>query len=158
MTKIVALVENTKLSRELYAKHGLCLCIETPEHKILFDLDPNDTFAKNADKLGIDIKAVDTAVISHDHKDHGGGLNIFMKLNSKAKIYIRKTAFEPHFIEFLNMPFSVSLDKSLACSDRFIFTDDNHIIDNELLLFSNVKSSKYHSKSNDVLFVKKKTA
>ncbi|MBQ1991677.1 MAG: MBL fold metallo-hydrolase [Clostridia bacterium] len=155
MTKIVALVENTKLSKELYAKHGLCLYIETSEHKILFDLGPDDTFAKNAEKLGIDIKAVDTVVISHGHKDHGGGLSTFMKMNSIAKIYIRKTAFEPHYIKLLKIPFSVSLDKSLARSERFIFTDDNHIIDDELLLFSNVKSSEYHSKSNDVLFAKK---
>lgn len=158
MTKIVALVENTKLSKELYAKHGLCLYIENPEHKILFDLGPDDTFAKNAEKLGIDIKAVDTVVISHGHKDHGGGLNTFMDINSKAKIYIRETAFELHYIKLLKIPFSVSLDKSLYCSDRFIFTDDNHIIDDELLLFSNVKSSEYHSKSNDVLFAKKENS
>jgi 7,8-dihydropterin-6-yl-methyl-4-(beta-D-ribofuranosyl)aminobenzene 5'-phosphate synthase len=158
MTKIVALVENTKSSKELYAKHGLCLYIETSKHKILFDLGPDDTFAKNAEKMEIDIKAVDTVVISHGHKDHGGGLNTFMKLNSKAKIYIRETAFAPHYIKLLKLPFSVSLDKSLACSNRFIFTNDNHRIDDELLLFSNVKSSKFHSKSNDVLFAKRKNS
>lgn len=158
MTKIVALVENTKLSKELFAKHGLCLYIETPKHKILFDLGPDETFAKNAEKLEIDIKAVDTVIISHGHKDHGGGLKTFMKINSKAKIYIRKTAFEPHYIKLLKIPFSVSLDKSLACNDRFIFADDNHIIDDELLLFSNVKISEFHSKSNDVLFAKKENS
>ncbi|MEE1281567.1 MAG: MBL fold metallo-hydrolase, partial [Acutalibacteraceae bacterium] len=73
-------------------------------------------------------------------------------------IYIRKTAFEPHYIKLLKIPFSVSLDKSLARSERFIFTDDNHIIDDELLLFSNVKISEFHSKSNDVLFVKKENS
>lgn len=155
MTKIIALVENTKSSKEYYEKHGLCLYIETAKHKILFDLGPDNTFAKNAEKIGIDLKAVDTVVISHGHKDHGGGLKTFMSLNSNAKIYIRQTAFESHFIKMLNIPFSVGLDKSLARSDRFVFTDDNHIIDDELTVFSNVKSSEYHSKSNDVLFAKK---
>jgi 7,8-dihydropterin-6-yl-methyl-4-(beta-D-ribofuranosyl)aminobenzene 5'-phosphate synthase len=57
MTKIIALVENTKSSKDLYAKHGLCLYIETAEHKILFDLGPDNTFVKNAEKMGIDLKS-----------------------------------------------------------------------------------------------------
>ena len=32
MTKIVALIENTRISKEYYAKHGLCLYIETGNH------------------------------------------------------------------------------------------------------------------------------
>ncbi len=155
MTKIIALVENTKSSKEYCAKHGLCLYIETATHKILFDLGPDNTFVKNAEKMGIDLKAVDTVVISHGHKDHGGGLKAFFSLNSKAKIYVRKTAFDPHYIKLLNIPFPVSLDKSLACSERFVFTNDNHVIDDELTVFSNVKSSEFHSKSNDVLLTKK---
>ena len=154
MTKIIALVENTKSSKEYYAKHGLCLYIETEKHKILFDLGPDNTFSKNAEKMGVDLKAVDTVVISHGHKDHGGGLKTFMGLNSRAKIYIRQNAFDPHFIKLLNIPFSVSLDKSLACSERFVFTNDNYVIDDELKVFSNVKSTEFHSKSNDVLFAK----
>ena len=154
MTKIIPLVENTKSSKEYYAKHGLCLYIETAKHKILFDLGPDNTFAKNAEKMGIDLKAVDTVVISHGHKDHGGGLKTFMSINSKAKIYIRQTAFDSHFIKVFGIPFSVGLDKSLACSERFVFTDDNHVIDDELTVFSNVKSNEFHSNSNDVLFEK----
>lgn len=155
MAKIVALVENTKSSKEFYQKHGLCLYIETAKHKILFDLGPDDTFAKNAEKMGIDIKSVDIVIISHGHKDHGGGLKTFMNMNFKAKIYIKKSAFEPHYIKLLKIPFSVSLNKCLLGSERFVFTDNNHMIDDELLVFSNVKSSEFHSKSNNVLFVKK---
>lgn len=154
MTRIVALVENTKSSKEYCAKHGLCLYIETGKHKILFDLGPDDTFAKNADRMGIDIEDVDTVIISHGHKDHGGGLKTFMRLNSKAKIYIRRSAFDPHFIKLLNIPFPVSLNKRLASSDRFVFTDDNFALDDELRVFSNVKSTAFYSKANDVLFVK----
>lgn len=157
MVKIIALAENTKSSKALYAKHGLCLYIETVKHKILFDLGPDGTFIKNAEKMGIDVKDVDTVVISHGHKDHGGGLKAFMKLNTKAKIYIRKSAFDPHYIKLFGIPFSVSLDKSLAHSHRFIFTNDNHGIDDELTVFSNVKPTFFHSKANDVLFAKKES-
>lgn len=154
MIKIITLVENTKTSADYFNKHGLCLYIETAKHKILFDLGPNDTFAKNAEKMNIDIKQIDTVIISHGHKDHGGGLKTFLALNSKAKIYIRETAFDSHYIKVLNIPFSVSLNKSLATSKRFIFTDEITTIDDELLLFSKVDSIEYHSKSNDVLYAK----
>lgn len=155
MTRIVALVENKRVSKNYYAKHGLCFYIETAKHKVLFDLGPDDTFAKNADKMGVDIKAVDIVIISHGHKDHGGGLKTFLKLNSKAKIYIRETAFDSHFIKLLKIPFSIGLDKKLLASERFVFTNDIDVIDDELLVFSDVNSSEFYSKANDVLFVKK---
>lgn len=154
MVNIIALVENTTSSPALQCKHGLCLYIETGKHKILFDLGPDDTFAKNAQKLGIDLSQIDTVIISHGHKDHGGGLKAFMELNSNAKIYIRKAAFDPHYIKLQKIPFPVSLDKRLSGSERFVFTDDSQVIDDELAVFSNVKSRAFHSSSNDVLFAK----
>ena len=155
MTKIVALVENTRISKEYYAKHGLCLYIETEKHKILFDLGSDDKFAKNAQKKGIDLKAVDTVVISHGHLDHGGALKTFMKRNDRAKIYIRKSAFAPHFTKILNIPFYAGLDKGLMESPRLVFTGERHVIDEELTLFSDVKGNAYYSKANDVLLARK---
>lgn len=43
-----ALVENTAVSSEYQSRHGICFYIETGEHKILFDLGPDDLFLKNA--------------------------------------------------------------------------------------------------------------
>lgn len=101
MPKIVTLVENTTSSSEYRSKHGLCLYIETDRHKILFDLGQDKLFLENAKKMDIDISEIDTVIISHGHKDHGGALKRFMDLNSNAKIYIRKEAFEPHYIKVL---------------------------------------------------------
>ena len=69
--KITALVEN-KSSCELAAVHGLSLYIETDRHKLLFDLGPDDTLLKNAQKRDIDLRQADTVVLSHGHSDHGG--------------------------------------------------------------------------------------
>jgi 7,8-dihydropterin-6-yl-methyl-4-(beta-D-ribofuranosyl)aminobenzene 5'-phosphate synthase len=91
--KITALIENTTADKKLKANHGLCLYIETDKHKLLFDMGANDLFLRNAEQLGIDIKAVDTAVISHGHFDHGGGLQQFLQNNDKAKVYINQNAF-----------------------------------------------------------------
>lgn len=113
MLKMMTLVENTTVSSEYGCKHGLCIYIETPNHKILFDLGPNKLFAENALKMNVDISDIDTVIISHGHKDHGGALKYFLEQNKKAKIYIRKEAFEPHYIKVLNIPFNVGLDKTL---------------------------------------------
>lgn len=83
--KIISLVENTSSSSEYRSEHGLCLYIETPKHKILFDLGQDKLFAENAAKMNIDISDIDTVIISHGHRDHGGGLNKFLELNTKAK-------------------------------------------------------------------------
>lgn len=71
--KITALVENTSHC-ELRSAPGLALYIETPRHKLLFDLGPDDTLFQNCERRGIDLGAVDTVVISHGHGDHGGAL------------------------------------------------------------------------------------
>ena len=41
--KITALLENTTRDTALTPKHGLSIYIETPKHKVLFDLGPDDT-------------------------------------------------------------------------------------------------------------------
>lgn len=70
--KLQVLVENTSNSKTYHCVHGLSLYIETDRHKLLFDLGPGKVFFKNALKMNIDLRAVDTVVISHGHKDHGG--------------------------------------------------------------------------------------
>lgn len=44
MVKIIVLLENTTESSKLKCKHGLSLYAETENHKILFDIGPNDFF------------------------------------------------------------------------------------------------------------------
>lgn len=153
--KIVTLVENTTSSPDLRCKHGLSLYIETAGHKILFDLGPNGLFAENAKKLNVDLAKVDTVVISHGHKDHGGGLKTFLEINKTAKIYIRKQALAPHYIKVLGLPFGVGVDASVADESRFVFTDEITKIDEELMLFSGVSTEQFFSESNRVLFAKK---
>ena len=48
MIKIITLVENTKCVKSCGSKHGLSFYIETKNHKILFDVGPNDLYYKNA--------------------------------------------------------------------------------------------------------------
>lgn len=139
--KITVLVENTTSNKELQAKHGLSLYIETKNHKILFDVGTNNLFAKNAKKLGIDLSQVDILVISHGHKDHGGALKTFLKINSKAKVYLSKSAFDCHFAKILFMRINVGIDKHLSSQERLVFVEDSMLIDNIELLTVNCNAN-----------------
>ena len=75
--KVVTLLENAACREGLASAHGLSLYLETPHHRILFDMGPDGAFAENAAALGVDLKSVDLAVLSHGHYDHSDGLRRF---------------------------------------------------------------------------------
>jgi len=110
--KIVTLIENLVYKRGLVAEHGLSFYIETARNKILFDTGQGANFMANAKALGINVEDIGIVVISHGHYDHAGGLYPFLKINKKAKIYIRKEAFlnKVHRDKsFIGIPFKPSL-------------------------------------------------
>lgn len=153
--RIICLVENTACG-ELACAHGLSLYIETPNHKILFDAGPKgDLLLSNADKLGIDLKEIDIAILSHGHYDHAGGLLSFLGLNSKAKLYIHNHAANKGHYATENVGWrNIGIDNSILenFSERIVLTHERYEIDNELLLFSDIKSQNYISNSNSSLF------
>lgn len=150
--KVITLFENQTISKEYKYKHGLSLYIETSKHKILFDTGTDESFAYNARKLGVNLEDIDIAVISHGHYDHGGGLETFLKLNSKAKIYIGKDAFDSHLMKIFGIIKSnIGLKKKLISNNRFVYVDGLMKIDDELVLFGNVNGDKLVPKGNDKL-------
>lgn len=152
---IKVLSENTSVSNEFKSEHGLSLYIETENHKILFDIGASGLFAKNAEKMGVDLTKVDLVVISHGHYDHGGGLRTFLGINSQAKIYLHKKAFGKHYS---NRPGGIKayigLDESLILSERFVFCDEKYTIDDELEIYSGVLAKKLIPSGNKDLFLK----
>lgn len=146
--KIVTLVENTSDTSELEHEHGLSLYIETEKHKILFDTGSTGMFARNAEKLGVDLTQVDTVILSHGHYDHAGGIETFLKLNTKALIYMRSNAFEEHYHCNAAEEKYIGLDRKLKENPRIRFLDGNQELDEELFLFTNVMGRKSWPVSN----------
>lgn len=136
--RVTTLLENTACRDGLCAAHGLSLYIETPRHKILFDMGPNPDFIANARTLGVDLTAVDIAILSHGHYDHGGGLAAFCRLNDHAPVYIHQDAFRAYYaLEEGRDPRYIGLPRELeAFRDRFVLTAGETVIDDELTLFS----------------------
>ena len=136
--RICCLMDNR--AREGFAaEHGLSLWIEAAGKKLLFDAGESGAFAENAAALGVDLKSVDLAVLSHGHYYHGGGLAAFCRCNDTARVYIRRDAFgeflsagpageEPHYI---GLPEDLELFR-----ERFVLTGPETKIDEELTLFA----------------------
>ncbi|WP_295581819.1 helix-turn-helix domain-containing protein [uncultured Oscillibacter sp.] len=136
--RVTALLENTACRPGLAAAHGLSLYIQTPLHNILFDMGPDEAFLANAQALGVDLEAVDVAVLSHGHYDHGGGLAAFCRLNTRAAVYLHRAAFGAYYaVEDGGEPAYIGLPLELAAyRDRFRLTGGETVIDRELTLFS----------------------
>ena len=153
--KIYSLAENTT-DCGMSVEHGLSLYVVLNDGmNVLFDMGQGTLFAENAVKMGLNIADVDVAVLSHGHYDHGGGLETFMNLNTKAKIYIANSAFEPHYSEKEDGMKYIGLDQNVLLrsdADRLVFCNTNHRIADNLLLFSDVQSSICTPKGNRLLF------
>lgn len=149
--KITALVENQSKC-ELKPNHGLSLYIETPRHKILFDLGPDNTLFSNSKARDIDLTKIDTVIISHGHMDHGGALKEFLNINKTAKIYVQRSAFDKHYSRFLFFNISVDIDQKLADNAQIVLVDGDYQIDDELTLFTVPNTSKCYSNANDSLY------
>ena len=111
--KISVLVENTS-DKGLNVEHGLSLYIELANGCcILFDAGQSELFLENARLMGCDVGAVDYAVLSHGHYDHGGGLRTFLQNNAYSCIYAQKTAFLSYYSMKEYGLKNIGLDESL---------------------------------------------
>lgn len=142
--KIVTLMENTSCSDAYRHAHGLSLYLETKGRRILFDTGPNAAFWDNAEKLGIDLEKTEFVVLSHGHYDHGGGLPVFLKRNSRAKVWIHPGAFGSYYSlgDGTAQPVYIGLNRELKkYGERFIWTEPVTKIDDGILLFAQVPHS-----------------
>lgn len=158
--KITILVENEVCKPNIHnlcSIHGLCVYIDTGDKKILFDVGPDDLFAKNADKLNIDIAEVDMLIISHGHIDHGGGLNTFCKLNKKAAIYMHKDVVNRFYAKIIGpLKLSIGLDKSAISRniDRIEFIENKKGISDNISILENIQGIYPKPVANDLLYKK----
>ncbi|MCQ2481982.1 MAG: MBL fold metallo-hydrolase [Clostridia bacterium] len=126
--RITVLTENTTEYEGIIPEHGLSLYIETDNHKILFDFGQTDTMFKNAVKLGVDLSDVDTAVLSHGHYDHGGGLAEFFKVNDKALVYVNENAFG----DYRHGDKYIGLNQEIKNNSRIVFVSSDYSIDESI--------------------------
>ncbi len=130
---IKVLCENTARSSEFACEHGLSLYIEANGRRLLFDMGQTDVFYKNARVLGVDLSKVDTAVLSHGHYDHSGGMGLFLRENDKASVYMSEFAFGEHYNAEDKF---IGVDKSLEASDRLVKIHEKTKLGDGLTLYA----------------------
>ena len=122
--KVTVLMENTALEGcGLTPEHGLSLYIEYRGRKLLLDAGASEKFADNAQALGVDLAAVELAVLSHGHNDHAGGLGQFFRLNRQASVYICAGAAGPVYAEHPDGRCFIGIDREVWTQFQSRFTE-----------------------------------
>ncbi|MDR1730926.1 MAG: MBL fold metallo-hydrolase [Synergistaceae bacterium] len=154
---VTVLVENTSISEDLEWEHGLSLYIETCGRALLFDMGGSGLFAKNAEKLGLDVSKAELAIVSHGHSDHGGGLGAFLEINPSAPVYVSRGAFGHYCVlRTSGVMEYAGLNQDFAGESRLVFADRHLKIGKGLELFSDVHGTKWNPRVNDCLYEKTK--
>lgn len=140
MLKFTVLTENQE--REgLECEHGLSFYIEYKNKKYLLDAGKTEVFMRNAVQLGINLRAVDTAVLSHAHYDHADGFETFFQVNDTAKVFAcapgkladcwsvgsestRYIGIKPEILEKYGQRFCWVSKESEAADDRTVGSSD----------------------------------
>lgn len=134
--------ENSNLENE----HGISFYIELEEKKILFDV---------WDKV-INLSDIDMVVISHGHKDHGGGLSEFFKINKKAKVFMKEEAWGEKSFKYFFMSRDIGLDMDclIKNKDRINFVSKFSEIENNIFLITDIQKKYRVPSGNKYLYSK----
>jgi 7,8-dihydropterin-6-yl-methyl-4-(beta-D-ribofuranosyl)aminobenzene 5'-phosphate synthase len=85
---------------------GFSALIRYKGKTILFDAgNSGDTLAGNADALGVDLRKVDLAILSHRDNDHASGFDYLLKIDPDVDLYLPNDAI-------LGAPFEWTFPKS----------------------------------------------
>lgn len=158
--RVTTLIENrpNKSDPNLVAEWGLSLHIAFKDHDILFDTGTSGSFAKNAEYLSVNVASVETAVLSHHHFDHGGGLRRFLELNSSARVHLGETPKGDCFAKIFGFVKKyVGLDKALMTdyADRFETVNEPIQILPDVFVLPHMLSTHPKPAGNKNIFLKK---
>lgn len=133
--RIVTLIENTA-PHGLAEEWGLSLYIEYRGKKYLLDSGETGRYIENAKALGIDIAQIDSAILSHAHYDHAGGMETFFAANGKAHYYVRQGTGENCYLKYLFASKYIGLAEGILArrKDRITFVAGDFKLDEGVYL------------------------
>ncbi|MCT4588508.1 MAG: MBL fold metallo-hydrolase [Carboxylicivirga sp.] len=154
--KLTTLIDNQQSQKQLKCEHGLSFLLETDQHKIIYDTGQTSKFIDNAQRLGVDLSAIDYVILSHGHYDHTGGLPAFCKINDKARIIVHKKAFKQRFSKSSVMLKENGIawkDSMSEYADRLLLIDGDINIENGLTILTGIEKQTNYDINNPRLVV-----
>ena len=124
--EISILVNNIVEKRELLAEHGLSIYFKYNDKEYLFDTGQGEVLLSNAEKMGIDLKNIDTVFLSHGHDDHTGGLKRLLEINPGVRVFAHSEIFLPKYkkvdeeLEFVGTEFEKSKVENFEAAETVI--------------------------------------
>lgn len=111
---LTTLCENTAGKPGFMAEWGLSILIQADGVNVLFDTGGSFAAVRNADKIGIDLRAIDKIVLSHAHADHTGGLREVLRRTGPKEIIAHPAIWEQKYTKrpyeekeaFIGIPFT----------------------------------------------------
>ncbi len=93
---LTILYDNTAAKEGLKPDWGFAAIIQGLEKTILFDTGTKeDVFLNNVTALEVDLGKVELVFVSHEHSDHTGGLQAFLRIKSGIPVYVPAGAGQP---------------------------------------------------------------
>ncbi len=99
MVNITVIYDNNPLKEGLETSWGFSCLITGLEKTILFDTGGDGSLLlENMKKLAIEPNSIELVVLSHEHWDHIGGMEMFLKENHNVNVYVPES-FQQDFKE-----------------------------------------------------------
>ena len=73
------------------------LYVETPQSKFVFDCGHTEAAWRNAEKMGVDLSAVEFVALSYSHYDHAGGFPSLLEYVKPKVLYTGKNFWQEKF-------------------------------------------------------------
>lgn len=127
--KAIVVVDNISYEN-MKGEWGLCIYIEHDDKKMLLDTAASGLFLENAKKLGIDIRKIDYAILSHAHYDHADGMRSFFEANDKAKFFLRDGCDENCYLKKCFLHKYIGIPKNILeeNKERIVYTKGDYTL------------------------------
>ncbi|UCH56581.1 MAG: MBL fold metallo-hydrolase [Candidatus Bathyarchaeota archaeon] len=87
--RLTILYDNNPYDGRLETAWGFSCLVELGDETILFDTgSEGEILARNIETLGVDVGGIDCLVLSHDHRDHTGGMDAILEARGNITIYM----------------------------------------------------------------------
>lgn len=155
--KITLLIDNEAHPQQarLHHEHGLSMYFQADGLHWLLDTGNSPLFIENAQKLGIKLEDIDYVFLSHGHKDHTGGIEAFLQINSKATVLISEQVRHKKYYSYRHeSPRDITLQHQVLeqYAPRVRYIKQSQWLSDKLALVTHLPQNHPQPRANSTLY------